>query len=254
MGRSYTPDLTRIFRDWEYDEDNNVRFITSDDGRELMQIRQPMGIEQYDLNGRPDGVHPEGKDSILDIYLEKEHLAREHGNTLILEEHDFKRLREEGVMFYYRYLALFQVGQYERVIRDTNHNLRIIRLLIDYYPGNDRYELLQYHPYIRRMNAISKAMFWLSEDDSVRAIEELQAGKADIEVLPPVPTPIFEFEKIRSLQHLTQVVSQVRETEKNQLNPGGFKDKLAEELTKAVEAEDYERAATIRDKIKRLDQ
>ncbi len=125
--------------------------------------------------------------------------------------------------------------------------------LVDYYPGKDRYELLQYHPYILRMYAISKAMIRLSEEKPEQAIQELREGKKDIEALNPVPTPIFEFEKIRSLQHLTQVISQVRETEEHQMTSGGFRAKLAEELSAAVDEEDYERAARIRDKMKGLD-
>ena len=254
MGHSHTSDLTQLFREWEYDEENNVRFLTGEEGQELMQIRQPLGIEQYNLDGRPDGIRPEGRESFLDIYLEKEESARFLGGDLVLEKRDFKHLHEEGVMFYYRYLALFQVGHYDRVARDTDHNLRISRLLEDHYAGDDRYELLQYGPYIRRMNAISKAMISLSEDDSERAMKELQSGRDDIEALPPVPTPIFEFEKIRSLQHLSQVITQVRETEGQHDGPKGLKERLSEELSKAVESEDYERAARIRDRIRRLDQ
>ena len=35
--------------------------------------------------------------------------------------------------------------------------------------------------------------------------------------------------------------------------PKGFRDRLAEELSKAVEREDYEKAARLRDRLKRLD-
>lgn len=247
-----TPDLTDIFGDWEYQEDNNVRFLQGDDGRDLMQIRQPLGIEQYDLDGRPDGLKPEGEENFLNIYLKKEELAERSGAELVLEDSDFRRLRDEGVLYYYRYLALFQVGQYDRVARDTDHNLNIGRLLERYYKNEDQKELLQYRPYIRRMNAISKAMIYLADDETDKAMEELEKGKADIEALVSVSTPIFEFEKIRSLQHLSQVISQVRDSDSDQHGPKGFKERLSEELGKAVENEDYERAAHLRDRLDRL--
>ena len=104
-------DLSEFLKDWEYDDQNNVRFLTAVDGREIMQVRQPLGIEQYDLDGRPDGLHPEGENSVLDFYRRKEREADERGDELILDDEDFYRLQEEGALFYYRYLALFQVGR-----------------------------------------------------------------------------------------------------------------------------------------------
>ena len=85
------------------------------------------------------------------------------------------------------------------------------------------------------------------------AMEELEKGKTTIETLSPVSTPIYEFEKIRSLQHLSQVISQVHDTEDHIREPKGFKARLVQELSKAVENEDYERAARLRDRIKRLE-
>jgi hypothetical protein len=246
------PDLTDILRDWEYDEDSNVRFLSAADGRDLMQIRQPMGIEQYDLDGRPDGRKPQGEESWLNHYLHREQDAKDAGDFLVIDEEGFERLRDEGVLYYYRYLALFQVGQYERVSRDTDHNLEISYLLERCYRGENRKEMLQYRPYIRRINAISKAMVFLANNQTVKAMEELDRGMKDIETLEPVSTTIFEFEKIRSLQHLTEVISQIREAGTVTPEKTPVRDRLNEELSKAVDAEDYERAARLRDRLRRL--
>jgi hypothetical protein len=247
------PDLTDILKDWEYEEDDNVRFLQGEDGRDIMQIRQPLGIEQYDLDGRPDGLKPEGQETYLAIYLKKETESVAAGISLVLDDDDFVKLRDEGVLYYYRYLALFQVGHYDRVARDTEHNLNISRLLERCYRNDNQKEMLQYRPYIRRMNAISKAMIYLADDETGLAMKELEKGKADIEALSPVSTPIFEFEKIRSIQHLSQVISQVREAESEDHGPRGFKARLSEELHKAVDNEDYERAARLRDRLNRLE-
>ena len=134
----------------------------------------------------------------------------------------------------------------------SEHNLKISKLLERCYKNDSQNELLQYRPYIRRLNAISKAMIHLADDETAMAMEELEKGRVEIEALPPVSTPIFEFEKIRSLQHLSQVISQVRDADSGQ-GPLGFKDRLGEELHKAVDNEDYERAARIRDRLNRLD-
>jgi len=39
------------------------------DGREVMQVRLPLGIEQYELDGRPDGKRPHHTASLLDHQL-----------------------------------------------------------------------------------------------------------------------------------------------------------------------------------------
>ncbi len=246
------PDLTGILNDWPYDSENNVRFIQGDDGAELMQIRQPMGIEQYNLDGRPDGLKPGGEETLLAVYSKKKNKTELSGGILILEDNDFRQLRDEGFLYYYRYLALFQVGQYARVALDTEHNLNIAELLEKYYDNEARKEMLQYRPYIRRMNAISKAMVLLGKDDTSQAMKELEKGMADIEALPSVSTAVFEFEKIRSIQHISQVITQVKSAESSSLEPKGFKERLSEELSRAIESEDYERAAGIRDRLRKL--
>jgi len=246
------PDLTVILNDWPYDSENNVRFFQSDEGQEIMQIRQPMGIEQYNLDGRPDGLKPGGEENLLAAYTKEKNKTELSGGILILEDNDFRKLRDEGILYYYRYLALFQVGQYVRVARDTEHNLNIAELLEKYYDNEARKEMLQYRPYIRRMNAISKAMVLLGKEDTSRAMKELEKGMADIEALPPVSTAIFEFEKIRSIQHISQVISQMKSAESGSQVMKGFKERLSEELSRAIESEDYERAAGIRDRLRKL--
>lgn len=247
-------DISRLLKEWKYDDQNNVRFLTGADGRQIMQVRQPLGIEQYDLDGRPDGLQPEGEDTVLDFYRRKEREAGERGDELVLSDEDMYRLQQEGVLFYYRYLALFQVGAYERVARDTEHNLDIGRMLDEYCRSESRNEMLQYRPYILRMNAISRAMVLLAEDNSQLAAQVIEQGKETIESLTPVPTPIFEFERVRSLQHLSHVLSQIRSHEhRTPPERRGFRERLMDELSRAVESEDYEQAARLRDRIRRLD-
>jgi hypothetical protein len=37
-------DITEILREWEFDSDNQIRIIQAEDGRQVLQVRQPMGI------------------------------------------------------------------------------------------------------------------------------------------------------------------------------------------------------------------
>ena len=82
----------------------------------------------------------------------------------------------------------------------------------------------------------------------------IEQGKETIESLTPVPTAIFEFERVRSLQHLSHVLSQIRSHERRPPpERRGFRERLTDELSRAVEREDYEQAARLRDRLQRLD-
>jgi len=59
---------------------------------------------------------------------------------------------------YFRYLVLFQIGDFKRTVRDTEHNLKICDIVGNYAENEeDKKEILQYRPYILRMNAVSRA-------------------------------------------------------------------------------------------------
>jgi len=243
-------DITDILESWEFDPDNQVRIIQANDGREVMQIRQPLGIEQYELDGRPDGKTHEGKECYLELLQEKlqeytEANGTDEGFQVFHEQ--FQLLQNEGIIYYYRYLVLFQIGDFERTARDTEHNLQICDLL-DKYAENedDKKEILQYRPYILRMFAIAKAMISLHQQLKAAAKEILESAIEEIENMPNIDTPAFQFERIRSLKYLRSTLKQVLEQKVSPL------DKLRKELDAAVEEENYELAAELRDKIRTL--
>jgi len=243
-------DLTEFFRSWKYDPDNQVRIIRADDGREVLQIRQPLGVEQYELDGRPDGLEPEGFGSYLELHQNRlqrhiEQTGSEEG--FVLSHEDFLQLQNEGLLNYYRYLVLFQIGDFERTARDTGHNLQLCDL-VDRFASSeeDKKEMLQYRPYILRMHAIARAMVSLHRELKAAAKQILESAIEEIEKMPPIDTPAFQFERIRSLNYLRSTLKQVLERKASPL------DRLKQELDEALEQENYERAAELRDRIRTL--
>jgi hypothetical protein len=164
-----------------------------------------------------------------------------------LSNEDFVGLSNEGILFYYRYLRLFQIGEYRRTARDTDHNMQLCELVERYgQEVDDKNTLLQYKPYIMRMNAISKAMMYLHRHLQAAAREVLEAAIDNIRNLPEVDTPSFQFERVRSIDYLESALKQVHEEKADPI------DTLREELKQAIEEENYERAAQLRDKIDEL--
>ncbi|MEW5816930.1 MAG: UvrB/UvrC motif-containing protein [Spirochaetota bacterium] len=245
-----TNDINYLLRNWEYDPDNNIRIITSDDGHEVMQVRLPLGIEQYELDGRPDGRKLFGKETVLDeLNSRLDKYILDHGNDtgFIINHNDFLLLQNEGIFFYYRYLQLFQLGDFNRTARDTEHNLKICEFVEKYCKEeSDSKSILQYKPYILRMNAISNAMLSLQKNVKIMAQQILEAAIMQIKKMPEIDTPAFQLEKVRSINYLKSALKQVME---NKISPI---EQLQVELEKAVEAEEYEKAAEIRDWIKQL--
>ena len=43
-------DVRRLLENWPYDPDKNIRVLRGRDGRELLQVRLPLGLEQYELD------------------------------------------------------------------------------------------------------------------------------------------------------------------------------------------------------------
>ncbi len=171
-------DLKHLLCEWEYDPNESVRFVDGDDGRQVLQVRLPLGIEQYELDGRPDGGRPFDRESVLDeIEAKLEEFVDRNGEDegYSIDHDDFVMMQNEGILYYYRYLLLFQIGDYERTSRDTEHNLRLCNLVErDCTNKDDRRTLLQYKPYILRVNALSRSMLHLGNDDKRRALSVIE--------------------------------------------------------------------------------
>jgi hypothetical protein len=60
-------DLRSLLSSWPYHPQKTARITKGDDGRDILQVRLPLGLEPYEMTGRPDGQKPYGQDSIFDF-------------------------------------------------------------------------------------------------------------------------------------------------------------------------------------------
>lgn len=230
-----------------------MRRILGADGRELLQVRLPLGIEQYELQGRPDGLRPEGYESWLEYYRArlKEYCAT-HGSDrgFVIDTEAMRRLEEEGMLYYHRYLLCFQIGELDIVLRDTERNMELFTFVGKYAPSEEEgTNLTQYWPYILRIHATARAMQRLAAGDQAGVLEILEKARHRIRTLTPVPTQVFAHERKRSLDALQALIRQLRGK-----RPPSEKELLQRRMRAAIAREDYERAARIRDMIRRLDE
>ncbi|TXT28535.1 MAG: hypothetical protein FD138_2566 [Planctomycetota bacterium] len=239
-------DLTALLHAWEYDEGRSVRRVRAKDGREVLQVRLPLGLEQYEFNGRPDGLKPEGEESWLHYYKKKVQVFREE---FVLTKSDCEKLQSEGVLYYYRYLLFFQLGEYALCTRDTQRNLRLLDFVGENADSETAESLLQYRPYILRMNIMARALQDVKDGGNKRAaIRKLERGIEEIQGLTaPGKSPIFDLERERSVRSIEELVRQFREQ-----IPLSRRDRLRQQMEEAISREDYEKAATLRDQLRKI--
>ena len=69
-------DLNSLLEGWPHEPGQiRVRKIQGMDGREKIQLRLDLGLIQMETTGRPDGLRPNGCESLLDWHRERAEAA-----------------------------------------------------------------------------------------------------------------------------------------------------------------------------------
>ncbi|MFC1489808.1 UvrB/UvrC motif-containing protein [Candidatus Latescibacterota bacterium] len=242
-------DISHILKSWKgkSGQEITVRLIGGDDGTPKIQMRIDMGVIQMELDGNPSGENPEGYDSWLQ-YCESKRKEYEAGHVddfYSLSVEDFRKLRHEGVQYYYRYLSLMELDDFVRVVRDTDRNLRLFAFVKKYAASEmDRWSLDQFRPYVIMMNTRAKASLLLKEDPK-KGIEQ------SIEMFDYGIGRIINFYNEYGLEEeiensVEMSILKALKTEFVSSAP----DTLQEKLQKAITEERFEDAANIRDELK----
>lgn len=240
-------DISNVLKNWDYDPASiNARWVMGQDGRMKVQLRLDLGLFQMESEGRPDGTRPRGYSSLLQYYRSIINTAA-GGEQLKLDSAMCAELQQEALQYYYRYLSFYALRNYTGVISDTDHNLGIIELATKYAEEEDlAWQFVQFFPYVRMMNARSRAEKALAEKNHPEAIQALQSALDDInrfwsEYGDSDAVAGNETEMLSDL--LRQVMKQ---------KPKSKADRLQEQLEMAIATEDYEKAASLRDQMKEL--
>ena len=64
--------------------------------------------------------------------------AEERGETYELTPEQCAELQQEGIQYYHRYLSLFQINDFQGVIRDTQRNLDLFTFVADHADRDER--------------------------------------------------------------------------------------------------------------------
>jgi hypothetical protein len=245
-------DLSDILRDWPYEAGRvNVRRITGRDGRPKLQVRIDLGVIQMEMEGRPDGRRPEGFASLLDY--QKDRLTRyieQSGASdgFVLSSEECRALREEAVQYYHRYVGLLALGDFSGVVRDTTRNLVVFDLCRDFAAAEpDRTVLEQFRPYVIMMRTRGEAEQALAGGGTGDAVAAINRGLGEIKEVFVQAGQGAAYDEANEVQLLRGM----REALVPKL-PISRRMELQERLRAAVDSENYELAAVLRDELRLL--
>ena len=234
-------DIDFIFRSWPFKSGAiAARLVRAGDGREVLQMRIEMGLLQMELTGRPDGEHPGGADTCLDWLRE---LARVEGESFVLNEAHCMEVDREFLQFYHRRICCLALRQFASALADADYTLTLMDLVADYSP-NEQWMLSheQYRPFVLFHRTQAAAMLALEQAGPEGAIEAINQG---IEQMRAVFVR-FGAEEQFSQDELVSQLGAMKESLREEYRVGKT---LAEQLADAIAAEEYERAARLRDQI-----
>lgn len=284
-------DISKILNEWSFEPGQvNARLIQGEDAEPKVQVRLDLGLIQMNWAGRPDGLKPHGFDSLLD-FQEAQHDAwaighlAEPGDSpkrpsaeaadphesgpeeagpetegsasespddaedeFTLSADDCRQLRDEAVQYYHRYVALLVLEEYEAVIRDTSRNLRLLEFCaLHAKEESDRTILEQFRPYIMMMRARALAGAALKDDQPKASVFALDESLAEIQkYFTDRGTPEL-FEQSSEVEALKGM----REALVPRL-PVSQKSELRQRLQRALDQENYELAAILRDELRQI--
>ena len=245
-------DLDHLLNEWPFDPSQvNARFITGSDGTQKVQLRLDLGILQMHLDGRPDGQRPRGFECWFTYYKDQLNKHTQSGydeDTFILDAVACHRLQQEAIQYYHRYLALFQLQDWHRVIRDTRRNLRAADFLAAYAESEEQaWSLIQFKPYMLMMNCRATAILMLENQQHIKAIDCVCSAITEIENFLKNDDVEQQLEYSAELNFLRNWLEELEAT-----RPISQRERVERQLAQAISDEQYEKAAELRDQLSRL--
>ncbi len=217
-------DLTTFFSQWPLGPDHDVaRMVTASDGRELIQVRIEMGLLQLEVSGRPDGRSS----------------AFATAESAVDADTAEDLLHEAGLHDYRGHLLL-ALSRHEQAIQDAEHVIRCATAARDVAPQDALNEAHRRGCTLRARAAAEAAAAAGRKDLAKLAIE-------------------------RGLTDLTNVVSESHYDSCNEVLllrgmrdvltprlPSSQREELRHRLRDAIDHENYELAAILRNELRQM--
>jgi hypothetical protein len=246
-------DISPILEQWDYQPGQiAVRRFTGKDGVEKIQLRLDLGVLQMNSEGRPDGKRPLGYASLYDYYQSRlyKHLVANGGNdtNFKIKAEDCAKLQFEALQYYQRHNCLWQLEDFAGVMRDTERNIAVCEFTQKHAESEElSWTLQQFKPQLLMMHTRARATETLRTNDYTAAIQQIEEG---VERIREFNREYARNEPVEQSSELLSLKTWLDEVRSHR--PLTQREKLERDLNDAVNKEDYEKAAQVRDALRNL--
>jgi len=245
--------MSHLLDQWHYEPGRVVvRRFAGKDGQEKIQLRVDLGILQMNVEGRPDGKRPLGHVSLFDAFVHRlnQHRKQHDGSDEEFEvsAEDCAKLQLEALQYHHRSICLLELQDFAAAARDTERNLHVLDFVDEYAESDElAWSLQQFRPQILMLHIRAKATQHLQANQFVVAVEEIESG------LERLREFYQEFGHQEMLDRSPEILSLQQWVEEiNKKRPLTRREQLEHDLEQAVRSEDYEKAAKVRDALRKL--
>jgi hypothetical protein len=248
-----TFDISSLLDQWDYQPGQVVvRRFKGKDGVEKIQLRVDLGVLQMNATGRPDGKHPFGHESLFEHYLaQRQKFRNQHDGDdkeYRLTGDDCAKLQQEAIQYHHRYICLFQLEDFETVIRDTERNLRVFDFVQRHTASEElAWSLQQFRPQLLMMRVRAKGAIALKANRYNEVVALVEEGLEEIRQFYRERERTDLLEQSGEIQSLEAWLQDIQS--RRPLSP---RERLESALNEAVRNEDYEKAAQVRDALRNL--
>ncbi|MBI3821213.1 MAG: UvrB/UvrC motif-containing protein [Planctomycetes bacterium] len=239
-------DIDFILRSWEYKPGvAQARLVQAHDGRQVIQLRIDLGALQLETSGRPDGARPHGHSTYFEYLQEQARLSRKGDRNYTLSDEQCQEADREFLQFYHRRMCWLALRQYARAIRDADHTLGFMDFVKRHAPNEEYLHAHeQYRGFVLFQRTQASAALQVENNAPETAVNEVRLGLERMRAFFAEYEREDEMEEDGMVRHLRHVESTLREQYHVEAT-------LEEQLQKAIADEDYERAAQLRDALKK---
>jgi hypothetical protein len=239
-------DIDNILKNWPYKPGiAQARLIQTRDGRQVIQLRVDLGVLQLETTGRPDGAHPHGHDTYFEYLQEQARLLRKEQQTFVLSDEQCQDADREFLQYYHRRMCWLALRQYASAIRDADHTLAFMDFVKRHAPSEEYLHAHeQYRGFVLFQRTQAAAALEVENSEPARAIAAIHDGLEHLRVFFAAYGREEEMEEDGMVQHLHHVEAALRKQFQ-------IDTTLEEQLQQAIDAEDYERAAELRDELRK---
>lgn len=239
-------DIDLILNDWEYKPNIvQARLVEARDGRQVIQMRIDLGVLQLEITERPDGTRPHGHSTYFAYLKEQARLARQSGENFLMTEEQCLEADREFVQYYHRRICWLALRHYARAIQDADHTLQFMDFVKNNSPSDEyTYAHEQYRGFVLFQRTQAAAAMQVEKEKPEAAIDEVRNGLNRIRDFFAAYDQEEAMEEDGMVQHLRRIETTLRE----QFHISAT---LEEQLEEAVANEDYEKAAQLRDQLRK---